>query len=361
MDNTQNAVPDITALDKNFRTETSFAGYDIDFFNVREEPFEIHGLLHDGERYRRIPLNVSNDYPGVRDLSIHTAGGRVCFVTDSPYIAVSAVMPGMYLMPHMTFLGSAGFDMYVRRGTKQTYAGSFIPDKNNHESVHSLVKLGDKTPREIIIDFPLYSGVKELFVGIEKGSTLEKWSGYSRKTPMVFYGSSITQGGCASAPGTCYEAIISRRFDSDYINLGFSGNAKGEPAILEYIAGLDMSLFLYDYDYNAPSCEHLEKTHYAGYAAVRRAHPDIPIIMASRPNYSKPDEAGRSRRDIIAASYERALADGDKNVYFADGKKEFAAFYDEGFAVDGTHPTDHGFYVMAKVFGDIIEKAISKK
>lgn len=351
-------MPDITDLDPNFKVEDKFGCDNLDFFNVRSEPFEIFGLMHDGERFRRTPANIAEYSVGVSQLCIHTAGGRVCFVTDSDSVAVSAVMPGMYLMSHMTFLGSAGFDMYTREGGKQCYFGSFIPDKNNHESVNAILRFPTHKKREIVINFPLYSGVKELFIGLEKGAALEKWSGYSRKVPMVFYGSSITQGGCASAPGTSYEAILSRRFDSDYINLGFSGNAKGEPGIMKYIAGLEMSLFFYDYDYNAPTPEHLEKTHHAGYLTIREAHSDIPIIMASRPNYSSPREAGPIRRDIIAASYEKALAEGDKNVYFVDGKKEFATFYDEGFTVDGGHPTDHGFYVMAKAFGDVIEKVI---
>ena len=355
--NIANSAPDISEIDPNFKVSTVF-DENIVFRNVRTEPFEIFGLMHDGERFHRIAWETAKKFNGINGLNIHTAGGRVCFVTDSDTVSVHAVMPGMYLMPHMTFLGSAGFDMYLREGGIQRYFGSFVPDKNNHESVNATLRFPSHAKREIIIDFPLYSGVKELFIGLEKDAVLERWSGYSRKVPMVFYGSSITQGGCASAPGTCYEALLSRRFDSDYINLGFSGNAKGEPEIMEYIAGLDMSVFIYDYDYNAPSCEHLAATHHAGYLRVREKHPDIPIIMASRPNYSSPREAGPARRDIVAASYEKALSEGDRNVYFADGKKYFNTIYDIGATVDGSHPTDLGFFIMANAFGDIIEKVL---
>ncbi len=127
---------------------------------------------------------------------------------------------------------------------------------------------------------------------------------------------------------------------------------------MEYIAGLDMSMFVYDYDYNAPSAEHLAATHYKGYKKVRDAHPDIPIIMASCPNFSNPLRDGKARRDIIASTYERALSEGDKNVYFVDGEKEFATFFDDGRTVDGTHPNDVGFEIMAKAFGDIAAKLI---
>lgn len=108
---------------------------------------------------------------------------------------------------------------------------------------------------------------------------------YAVKKPVVYYGSSITQGACASRPGNCYESILSRRLDCDYINLGFSGSAKGEDAIVDYIIGLDMSVFVMDYDYNAPTPEHLEKTHSKMFKAIRAEHPTLPIIIMPRPKF----------------------------------------------------------------------------
>ena len=115
----------------------------------------------------------------------------------------------------------------------------------------------ERKMRSFVINFPLYTDVCELYLGLEESAKVEAAPDYEIKVPVVYYGSSITQGGCASRPGTSYQAIISRRLNCDYVNLGFSGNAKGEPAIAEYIAGLEMSVFVYDYDHNAPNPEHL--------------------------------------------------------------------------------------------------------
>ena len=353
-------MPDLSQLDPNFITRSLDGETDLVFHSVREDPFEIHGLIAAPDRFRRLPEDLvadANLVTGIGELCKHTAGGRVCFRTDSDTIAVYAVMPGMYLMPHMAFLGSGGFDLYERKDGRQTYTGSFIPDKNNHESVRAAVTFGEHRERELILEFPLYSGVCEVYVGLKKNASLTRFSGYTRKVPMVFYGSSITQGGCASAPGTSYEAILSRRFDADYLNMGFSGNAKGEKKIMDYIASLPMSLFFYDYDYNAPSVEHLEKTHYAGYRTVRDAHPDIPIFLCGRPNFGNPENDAPARRAVIKSTYDRARAEGDKHIYFIDNAEVFRTFYEDGCTVDGCHPNDHGFFRMADVFAEAIASA----
>lgn len=352
-------MADISKIDRNFAVQESFGRSDIDFYNVLEEPVSLYGVFHEDGRFRRIPKAIAESVgDGVAQLSGHTSGGRACFKTDSDFIAIDAVMAGVYIMPHMAYLGSSGFDVYIREDGKQTYFGAFMPDLSKKPPLQRIINLPSRKMREIIINFPLYCGVAELSVGVLQGSRMEKWSGYSHSVPMVFYGSSITQGACANSPGTCYANLLSRRFDSDYINLGLSGNGKGEPAMMEYIAGLEMSLFVYDYDYNAPSAEYLRNTHYAGYKEVREKHPDIPIIMASRPNYGNPMNDSEARRAVIAETYARALAEGDKNVYFVDGKTDLAGIYEDGGTVDGCHPTDYGFRIMADAFGKIIEKVL---
>lgn len=185
-------------------------------------------------------------------------------------------------------------------------------------------------------------------------SRVEAPTPYIDKKPMVYYGSSITQGACASRPGNCYQGYICRAFNCDYINLGFSGNAKAEDEIIEYIKSLDMSIFVCDYDHNAPSAEHLKNTHEKMFKAIREAHPDIPIIIMSAPIWN-PSGAWKERRDIVEQTYKNARATGDENVYFIDGKALMSLCENNG-TVDNCHPTDLGFYSMAQVLGDLIEK-----
>jgi lysophospholipase L1-like esterase len=182
---------------------------------------------------------------------------------------------------------------------------------------------------------------------------------------VVYYGSSITQGGCASRPGKTYQDIICRRFDYNYINLGFSGSAKGEDAICEHMATLDMSAFVLDYDHNTPSEQNLIDTHEPFYKKVRAAHPDIPIIMVTAPNtklQGNVNYAGRgflyNRREIIRKTYENAVAAGDQNVYFIDGESFFGTVGRDSCTIDNCHPNDLGFYRMAEQVWRVLSKIV---
>jgi lysophospholipase L1-like esterase len=179
---------------------------------------------------------------------------------------------------------------------------------------------------------------------------------YRITPPIVFYGSSITQGGCASRPGTTYDSMVCRRLDADYVNLGFSGNARGEEAITSYIKNLPMSVFVYDYDHNAPTVEHLAATHEKMFRAIREANPELPILILQRPVYRQNEEEAR-RLAILTATYENARASGDKNVYLITGEELMALAEDDG-TVDGCHPNDLGFASMAKAVGEILEKVL---
>ncbi len=351
-------MKDIGSIDKALAVNTAIGRDDIAWHDPRKEPFVLYGVYFEDGLYRRMPMNVAKTVSeGVSELSIHTAGGRVCFATDSECVAISYRRPSLWRMPHMALAGSAGFDLYTRLDGKLVYYGTFMPDPKNGEGYDSIVKFPDRKMREFMIHFPLYCGVKSLEIGVQNDAKLEKWNGYKREKPVVFYGSSITQGASATIPSGDYANRLSRRFDTNFINLGFSGNAKGEQAMMDYLASLDMSVFVYDYDHNAPNADHLRATHYKGYRTVRDAHPDLPIIMCTSTAYGNlRDGSFPERRDVIAASYERALAEGDKNVYFVDGKKVYATFYADGCTVDGSHPTDYGFQRMADAVGAELAK-----
>ena len=354
-------MTDITKLDGNLQVSASFGRDDIVFFSPNEAPFSLYGVFYENGCYRRMPEPAAKCVSdGVRELSAYTAGGRVCFATDSDFVAISCRRPGLWLMPHMALAGSGGFDLYVREAGKTAYYGTFMPDPKKKEGYDSILSFPTKKMRELVIHFPLYCGITSLAVGLERGAALRAWDGYRIRKPVVFYGSSITEGACASTPGNDYIGRLSRRFGFDYVNLGFSGNAKGESSMMAYIVGLDMSAFVYDYDYNAPDAAHLAATHYAGYRAVRAAHPELPIVMASRPNFDYSREDGGARRDIIAASYERAVAEGDTHVYFVDGAQEYRTFVADGCTVDGCHPNDLGFFRMAEAFGTVMEEIFGK-
>ena len=229
----------IEKYDKNFTIETMVTEPDIVWFNLRETPFSLHGILYDEtlKQFLRMPDEVAKTVSeGVRALNRNTSGGRVRFKTDSSYIAVHAVMePYRGGMSHMPRTGQSGFDLYRKFGGKDIYFSTFIPP----QSWENGYCVGTKTFGELTdytINFPLYDNVREVFIGLKKGAVLEKADSYKYQKPIVFYGNSITQGGCASRPGNSYQGFISRRISADFINLGFSGNGKGENEMANYIA-----------------------------------------------------------------------------------------------------------------------------
>lgn len=342
----------ISDIDKNFKTSAPPKS-DAKFYDISEKPFKIYGVFkpENDSEYIRLPRDVAKETSeGVEALNINTAGGRVRFKTNSKYIILRCLTKRIEHMAHMPLTGVSGFDVYADGG----YAGTAIPPDSADEGFDAVIEFADTAMRDIVINFPLYSGVCGLLLGLENKSEVREGNLYRQPKPVVFYGSSITQGGCASRPGNAYESVLSRRMDFDFINLGFSGSAKGEDSIADYIADLDMSVFVYDYDHNAPSCEHLKNTHYRMYKKIRDKHPDMPIIMASRPIPC--DTNWKERIEIIKETLKRAKDDGDKNIYFINGQDMFNSHDCNMMSVDGCHPNDFGFYCMAEAFEKILRQ-----
>lgn len=338
----------VADFDKNMAVVTTITEPDLVWLSVREAPFTIYGVTYDEEQktFVRMPQSVADSVSGgVSSLNRHTAGGRVRFVTNSPCIAIHAVMHNQPMMDHFALTGLSGFDLYHKTEEGDVYYRTFRPPVGMKEGYSSLIP----TPAELsvyTINFPLYDTVKELYIGLKKDAVLEAAPGYTHSKPAVFYGSSITQGGCASRPGNAYEAILSRRLDLDYINLGFSGSGKAEPEIREYIAHMDMSIFVCDYDHNAYAPNYLKETHMPLLRAVRAVQPDLPILVLSAPDsLLKPE--WRYRREIIRENVEQLQSEGDKNIYFLDGITLFEGEGWDSCTVDGCHPNDLGFLRMA--------------
>lgn len=341
---------DIAKIDKNFEVKTTIDKDDIKFYDVDEAPFKVYGLFREDGKYRRIPEAVAKSVsPGVHELHANTAGGRVRFVTDSNYVAINAKMDGIGKMPYFAYTGSIGFDLYIG----DRYHGTYVPTCDIVDGFESVLEFDTNELREITINFPLYSNVKNLYVGVQQNSTVKEATPYKNKKPIVYYGSSITQGACASRPGRCYQSIISRKFHYDYWNLGFAGSARAEDNMIDYIKNLDMGVFVFDYDHNAPTVEYLKNTHEKMFKAIRNEHPDLPIIIMSRPKSFRTEEM-QQRLEVIRTTYKNAVENGDKNVYMLGGD-ELAALCGHEGTVDNTHPSDFGFASMAIALGDVLK------
>lgn len=347
---------DISKIDKNFIIESKIDDGNFEWLSINDSRIKLYGAVSSSPIVR-LPIEVAETVSeGVTGLNYHTAGVRLHLRTDSKRIAINVKWNNQSKMPHMAFSGSSGFDIYRNTNGEYRFAGAYIPQVDSPKGFESVVYTSG-TMCDYLINFPLYNGVREIFIGVNKDSNFETPIKYKNDgLPVVFYGSSITQGGCASRPGNSYQSHLSRKFNIDYVNLGFSGSAKGEPEMAEYMSKIKMSAFVSDYDHNAPTAEHLDNTHYNLYETVRKNNPDIPYIMITRPSYGEGSPDTIKRREIIRNTYNRAIQNGDKNVYFVDGAEFYNCEMGDSMSVDGAHPTDLGFYRFYEVLKPLFEK-----
>ena len=356
----------ISELDKNLVEQTNLPE-GIALHDIFKPPFKLYGfykpyetgLLERGSREIQADERINHG----RMLLRNTSGGRVRFAPNSKTVAIVVKLPNRTVFSHMTQAGVCGFDMYAECDGGNRHVKTFLPPEDVTKLEYTNVFTFEESKmRTLTINFPLYNDVTSLYIGLDEGAELEAAKLYKNEKPVVFYGSSVTQGGCASRPGMCHTNILSRLLDSDIINLGLSGSDKGEPALAEYISNLEMSAFVHGYGYNSPNLEYYEKTYYPFYKIIREKHPDLPIIMMSCPVAATLKEAKRmvtldGRREITMNAYLKALEEGDKKVWFVDGYAALGADSEEA-TVDGTHPTDIGFMAMAKVLYPVLTRAI---
>ncbi len=351
---------DITRIDPNFKSaDAVFEG--MTSYNVCEPPFEIKGVYFDGEGFTRMPRDIAKRVnESVAALCSNTSGGRIRFRTDSQRITLTAIVPSVCDFSHMPRTGSCRFDLYVDGEYLGFFGCKYLPREDGSgllEGSATSIDLPSGQMHEILIHFPLYNDVNAVYLSLENGSRVEAPTPEHYERPVVFYGSSITQGGCASHAGNAYVNILGRRLHTHFLNLGFSAGCHAEPVMMDYLSSLDMSIFVYDYDHNAPNCAFLARTHEAGYQRFRASNPNVPILMISSADI-KGERAERCA--VIRTTYENAVRAGDKNVYFIDGDEIYAPVGSEYCTVDRCHPNDLGFWCMAnrieKTLREILEK-----
>ena len=328
-------------------------------FTYRDYPIKVFGIPHFEKRktLERLPPELIEKIPSLSFLGRRPTGARLGFRTDSSKITLKiefetlSVDIGMSIyscQSAFVFAGDRPSSRFLGIANARSYENKIFENTFNKEA-----KLEDVT-----IFLPRNEIIKNVWIYIEDDAHIEPPTPYKHSKPMVFYGSSITEGGIACNVCNGYNAMISRHLDADYYNLGFSGNAKGEIEMADFISTIDMSLFVYDYDHNAPTVEHLARTHEPFFKRVREKRPTLPIVMITRPcaNY-KEDE--RARRKVIMTTYENAIKSGDKNVYFIDGEEFFKNDPDRELCfIDTIHPNDLGFAKMTQVIEPVIKKIL---
>jgi hypothetical protein len=307
---------------------------------------------------RRLPARLKDAFrPAVWSLAQQPSGGRLRFRTDSSRVGLVAANPGPGTMHHMTSIGQSGFDLYVNG----EYLNSAWPDKDGKISREWNVGPAGE-PRDVTLYLPLYKGVTIKEVVLDKGAKIDAPRPFALPKPVVHYGSSITQGGCAENPGLSCQAIVSRWLNVDFVNLGFSGNGLGEPEVAKAVAEIDASAFVLDY-WGNPSPQVYRETLPGFVDTLRAKHPKTPILVTS-PYYfpaestSPAMKATQDEKRRIAREFVEARSKGgDSSISFVDGLEMLPREHADGL-VDGVHANSIGFYFCAKGLEPHLRKAL---
>lgn len=334
------------------------------WYDIRELKIEGKGFTDTKSFYDRLPAKAEGKVRApVWGLSQNSAGIAVRFVTDATTIAAKWKLRSANLaMAHMPATGVSGVDLYVKndQGAWQWLSNGRPAAQQNEQVLTNGLEPGT---REFFLYLPLYNGVESVEIGLPSKATLYQAPARKADKPIVFYGTSITQGGCASRPGMVYSAILGRWLDREAINLGFSGNAKMEPEVAQLLAELNPAVYFINALPNMTEKEIAERAEPL-VRTIRKAHPETPIILVEDRTYANaPSLPGTMKRNVssraaLKAAYDNLVKEGIKNLSYVEGEGQIGV--DGEGTVDGSHPTDLGFLRMAEFFKPALDKALAE-
>ena len=322
-----------------------------------------------GEAFRRLPQPTSARpfTENLNRLADCTAGGQLCFRSDSRRVVARAKFAAAHRMARMALTGIMGFDLYVKQCGKWVFRGvtRFAPDADGYCA--DLVQFPDRRCREFTLNFPLLAAVSSFELGVEEDAEVLPPLSWPDARPVVVYGTSIVHGACATRPGNCYPAALGRLLGRPVLNMGFAGNARGERFIAETLAEIsDPALYIVDYDPNSWP-ENTEETLAEFICILRAAHPQTPVLTVSKIPYPTdyPEILGAvpEYMDRMEAIHRRVVGEiraaGDKLVNFVEGRILLDAEKFPDFSADGIHLNDAGFLCLAERLAPIAAALIA--
>ena len=307
--------------------------------------------------FHRLPAKAEGVVrPELWDLGCHSAGISIRFLTDAASLAVKWSAGGA--MDHMPATGVSGLDLYLEHEGAQRYLATARPEPG--PTRRQLVALSSSETRLFTLNLSLYNTVRDLELGVPP----ERWispAPLRKARPLLFYGSSITQGGCASRPGMAYTAIVSRTLNMPSLNFGFSGNGRLDAEIFDLIAEQDPCVYVIDC---LPNCKDVpveERLEY-GLRRLASAHPGTPILLVDKVPYAS-HFISEGERELKASLDARQRKIGLKlrkdgvNVHFLGWNASDVQLVEA--SVDTIHPTDLGFALMSKRFSKVLKRILS--
>lgn len=339
---------------------------------MNSEEISIAGFpwISEDRVYRRLPVGAKESLrPPVDSLADCSAGGQLHFTTNSKRLYIAVKLQGKADMYHMPATGQCGFDIYIGDQVTVRYYKTSRFNHTEDNYVAEMFNFINEKTRTVVLNFPLYIGVHHVLIGIEEQAIVGKSAFLQTGKKAVIYGTSITQGGCASRPGMAYTNILSRMLRAECVNLGFSGNGKGDAIVAELMAQIDASCYVLDYLVNCTT-ELFMETLPVFVRILKNKKPETPVFIISGLMRATryflddlyPDPAtglmsGKKINEFILDTIEQMKNEGYRNIYFIEGERLLGEDFEET-TVDGTHPTDLGFYKMAKGLYPILKNEV---
>lgn len=342
---------------------TAKAENGIDWYDVRQWGVEGRGWNDTARYFDRLPARAEGKVrSAVWNLSRHSAGMLVRFETDAPAIhARYALLSPNLAMPHMPATGVSGLDLYARdlRGRDRWLN---VTRPNAQQMKVPIVSGLDPAPggRLYTAYLPLYNGVESLEIGVPSGRLFRPVAPRTEK-PILFYGTSIMHGACASRPGMSISALVGRRFNRPTINLGFSGNGRMEKEVGDFLVELDPCVYAIDCLPNMDGKTVTERAEPL-VRQLRQARPDTPILLVEDRSFTNSPflQSHRDRhagnRSALRKAYENLQREGVRKLHYLRGE-DLLGDDGEG-ATDGSHPNDLGFVRYADAYSKALKKIL---
>lgn len=323
-------------------------------YTYKDAPLELHGIPFfekTGEFYR-LPPEITDKIETLSHYGRRSAGARLCFRTDATEFTVRVSLKTLSVDRGLSIYACQSAHVLVGDRNDAEFLGHVRPDNYETKHFERTFKKSNKM-EDVTIFLPRNEIMEHIEIAVDNNARVEAPTPYRDIKPILYYGPSITEAGNCMTGFTAYPAIISARLNIDVYNFGFSGSALGEPEVAEYIKNIEMSMFVYEYEYNSPTVEHLENTHKPFFDIIRKANPTLPILITTYPKYRYNDE-DYARRDVVKRTYDSAVSNGDQHVYFLEGeslvgeKDRMLCFMDE------IHPNDIGMLRIADATEPVI-------
>lgn len=326
------------------------------------QSFTIIGKFHNEKNFMRFPRNYRDKLrKEVWELAQHSAGISIRFCTDASDIIVRWSVTGDNIMDHMPFTGIKGIDLYAYVDDHWKYVNTGRVQGKTSE--FTLVTNVGQVFREYLLNLPLYDGVDSLYIGINSDALISPpKAGYlvTRK-PVVYYGSSIAQGGCASRPGMAFTNILERAMDRPFINMGFSGNGTFDQPVGEAMCEIDAALFVIDCNPNT-SGELIYDRAIQLVKLLKQKRPAVPVLLVEgfyyETGFGRPEESDTEKKRIeLRRAYKSLQESGIQQIYYKKGDGMIG--YDHEGTVDGVHPNDLGMMRIAESLQPVIENILN--